>query len=82
MWTNYHTHSSFCDGKSELPHIITKAKALQVNSLGFSSHAPLPFECKWCIDPNAMDEYFDEIEQLSALHHEIEIYKGSGRRRA
>jgi len=76
MWTNYHTHSSFCDGKSEMTDIITKAKALQVNSLGFSSHAPLPFESKWCMDQDAMDEYFDEIEQLSAIHHDIEIYKG------
>lgn len=76
MWTNYHTHSSFCDGKSEMSSIITKAKTLQLNSIGFSSHAPLPFESKWCMDRNELDEYFDEIERLSALHHDIEIYKG------
>jgi histidinol-phosphatase (PHP family) len=76
MWTNYHTHSSFCDGKSEMSDIITKAKELKIKSLGFSSHAPLPFECKWCMKREALQRYVDEIGMLSSIHNDIELYKG------
>lgn len=76
MWTNYHTHSSFCDGKSEMSDLIIKAKELKVTSLGFSSHAPLPFECKWCMKPEAFTSYVNEIRVLSSMHKDIELYKG------
>jgi histidinol-phosphatase (PHP family) len=75
MWTNYHTHSSFCDGKSELSDLLSTAKQLQINSLGFSSHAPLPFDCKWCIKADRLDEYLSAIDQVDSTEG-IEVYKG------
>ncbi|HEX5171811.1 MAG TPA: histidinol-phosphatase [Cyclobacteriaceae bacterium] len=76
MWTNYHTHSSFCDGKSEMSEIINKAKELNISSLGFSSHAPLPFECKWCMKTDALDSYIETIDRLNEATTEIKLYKG------
>lgn len=76
MWTNYHTHSSFCDGKSEMSEVVTKAKTLNVTSLGFSSHAPLPFACKWCMKPDTLDRYLHEVDRLNNSSNDIELYKG------
>ncbi|GHN03022.1 histidinol-phosphatase [Cytophagales bacterium WSM2-2] len=75
MWFNYHTHSTYCDGKSSLAEVLTKAKDLNIGSLGFSSHAPLPFDCKWCMKQERLNAYLDEINGFRKFK-EIEIYAG------
>ncbi len=76
MWFNFHTHSTYCDGKSTLNEIAQQAALLNFNSLGFSSHAPLPFACKWCMNQEAFDQYVAEIQSLKNSTTEIEIYSG------
>jgi histidinol-phosphatase (PHP family) len=76
MWTNYHTHSRYCDGKGELADYLQAAEAQQVTSIGFSSHAPLPFECRWCMNANDLPAYFEAIEALQRKYPNIQIYKG------
>jgi histidinol-phosphatase (PHP family) len=44
-------------------------------SLGFSSHAPLPFYRPWCMNPEKLADYLNEIKQLQSTS-EIEIYAG------
>jgi histidinol-phosphatase (PHP family) len=75
MWSNFHTHSTFCDGKSSFDEHLAKAKELGVMSLGFSSHAPIPFECKWCMSNERLREYVESIETLKK-QSEIQVYKG------
>jgi histidinol-phosphatase (PHP family) len=75
MWANYHTHSKYCDGKGELADYIASARKNQVKSLGFSSHAPVPFPCKWCMDKNNLPLYLKEIQDLKNANSDIEIYK-------
>ncbi|MBI1767499.1 MAG: histidinol-phosphatase [Bacteroidetes bacterium] len=75
-WFNFHTHSNYCDGKSSLSEIVEHAKKVNVTSLGFSSHAPLPFESKWCMKKESFHKYIDEIQSLKHLPHRIEIYSG------
>jgi histidinol-phosphatase (PHP family) len=75
MWFNLHTHSTYCDGKSTLKEIIEHASALGLKSLGFSSHAPLPFDCKWCMPESRLEEYLQEISILKKSN-ELEIYSG------
>jgi histidinol-phosphatase (PHP family) len=72
MWTNYHTHSNYCDGKESLSTYVNNPN---IQSLGFSSHAPLPFDCKWCMPVEKLDSYFSEIEELKR-NTAIEIYSG------
>ena len=76
MWSNYHTHSTYCDGKEPLQEYITQAKALKMTSLGFSSHAPLPFSRDWSMDKNRLAEYRAAIDALAAKSGELHIYKG------
>jgi histidinol-phosphatase (PHP family) len=62
---NLHTHCHYCDGKAEPEAYIRKAMELGFHTLGFSSHAPVPFENKFAIrNDEALDAYFREIKTL------------------
>jgi len=62
---NLHTHTLYCDGKAEPRSFIEKGIALGFHTLGFSSHAPVPFENTFAIrDEEALSDYFGEIRQL------------------
>jgi len=76
MWANYHTHSNFCDGKSTFIEHIESAKKLNITFLGFSSHAPVPFDCKWCMRPTDLEEYLSAINALKQNQTSIEVYAG------
>jgi histidinol-phosphatase (PHP family) len=72
MWTNYHTHTHYCDGKGSFEDFLNKN---QVKSIGFSSHAPLPFSSPWAMKKNELVKYLNEINQLKNTET-IEIYAG------
>src|SRR5260221_524243 len=76
MWLNFHTHSTYCDGKSTLEEIAERANSLQIKWLGFSSHAPLPFDCSWCMKMKNSDEYLNKIVTFKKSQTGIEIYSG------
>jgi len=76
MWSNYHTHTNFCDGRESIANIIARARQLNVFSIGLSSHAPLPFEKKWCIKPLQLDNYIAEIRRAQIIDQSLEIYCG------
>jgi histidinol-phosphatase (PHP family) len=75
MWSNYHTHSKYCDGKSEFSEYIESARQNNIASLGFSSHAPVPFDCKWCMKKEDFKSYLSDIRHLKQTVHDIEIYR-------
>ena len=76
MWWNFHTHSDYCDGKSTLQQHVEKAKSVAVGQLGFSSHAPVPFDCKWCIKKDQLNNYLLAIDGLKKSNPDLEIYAG------
>lgn len=76
MWANFHTHSNYCDGKGELMDYVQEAKNLNMVSLGFSSHAPVPFPTSWCMQADRFTDYSDAVEKIKSLNPEPEIYKG------
>jgi histidinol-phosphatase (PHP family) len=61
---NLHTHSRFCDGKEEPEAYVKQAVELEFHTLGFSSHAPVPFENNFSLKEEKMDEYFSTIRAL------------------
>lgn len=75
MWSNYHSHNHYCDGKGELADFVESAKQHKVFSLGFSCHAPLPFAAEWCMKKEDLPKYFKDIEQQRLLHPDLQIYK-------
>lgn len=73
MWANYHTHTHYCDGKGSFEDFLNKN---QVKSIGFSSHAPLPFSSPWAMKQETLSTYFKEIQNLKNTETKIEIYLG------
>ena len=61
---NYHTHCLYCDGKSTLEEHVREAEKQRLLQLGFSSHAPVPFENNFAISEEKLPEYIHEIENL------------------
>src|SRR5688572_19753475 len=76
MWSNFHTHSNYCDGKGDLIDYVRKATDLGLISLGFSSHAPVPFSTQWTMKADRFSDYLGSIENLRRLTHALELYKG------
>lgn len=75
MWSNFHTHSTYCDGKESLKNNIEAARG-HVCCLGFSSHAPVPFDCSWTMKREALQPYILEIDALKKSNSQTEIYAG------
>ena len=75
--TNYHSHCSFCDGKAPLEDFVKSAIAAGFTSYGVSSHAPLPFETRWTLPGEKVEDYLKEIVRLKEKYAgEIELYAG------
>ncbi len=76
--TNYHSHTSFCDGKAPMEAFIVEAIRQGFISQGISSHAPLPFRTRWTIDDEEQArEYLQEFARLKRLYGNwIELYVG------
>jgi histidinol-phosphatase (PHP family) len=75
MWSNFHSHCNYCDGKGELHEYLAAAKNNRLFTVGFSSHAPVPFDCKWCMNGEDLPAYLEEIHGLRNSNPDIEIYK-------
>jgi len=61
---NHHTHTSYCDGKGAPEAFIREAIRLEMTSIGFSAHSPLPFNNTYSIKENRLDDYKNEIRGL------------------
>jgi histidinol-phosphatase (PHP family) len=76
MWTNYHCHTNFCDGKKPVAEVVAHAKSIGMLAIGLSSHAPLPFDNKWSMRPESFDSYLDEIGKAKEQNQGIQVYAG------
>ena len=66
MRTNYHTHSTWCDGKNTPREMAEAAVAKGFDALGFSSHAMLPQDdVDWVLTPGKATRYAAEIRSLA-----------------
>ncbi|WP_080904608.1 histidinol-phosphatase [Parabacteroides sp. Marseille-P3160] len=75
--SNYHSHCTFCDGRSYPEEFIKFALAHHFRAYGFSSHSPLPFETFWNMSKEDMPDYLTEIGRLKQKYKDrIEIYIG------
>lgn len=73
--SNYHSHCTFCDGRSTPEEFIKFALAHRFRAYGFSSHSPLPFDTSWNMPKEDMPDYLAEINRLKRKYEgRIEIY--------
>jgi len=72
---NYHTHTRFCDGKSEPAAYVQQALRQGLHSLGFSAHSPLPFDTPFALHWDQVDEYCRLIRDLGRQYKDrIPVY--------
>lgn len=77
MNSNFHSHCTFCDGRSHPEDFLKFAVAKHFRAYGFSSHSPLPFETFWNMSKTDMPEYIAEINRLKEKYAGvIEVYSG------
>lgn len=76
MKCNYHTHSTYCDGKEPLEKFVTRAIEEEFDHLGFSSHAPIKRETDFGIKMENLPSYCNEINKLQEQYLNIKLLKG------
>ena len=75
--TNYHTHTTFCDGKNTAEEMVLSAIKKGMAEIGFSVHSPLPFPENWDIKKKKMPEYISTLKALKEKYKDqIKIYIG------
>lgn len=66
--TNYHTHTSYCDGKESPQEIIEEAVKKGFDIIGFSSHSAFPFGSDWHISPRETLKYMQDVKDAAEKH--------------
>lgn len=75
--TNYHTHTTFCDGKNTVEEMVLSAIDKGMSEIGFSVHSPLPFSEIWDIKKEKVPEYIATLKVLQEKYkNQIKIYIG------
>ena len=68
MKTNYHTHTTWCDGKDTPEAVVVAAIDKGFDAIGFSSHAMLPEDdTPWVITPEKAPLFSDQKGEWSHI---------------
>ena len=65
MGTNFHMHTTWCDGKDPPEAMVRAAVAKGFSAVGFSAHAMLPASEQGNLTPTTAPLYFAEIRSLA-----------------
>ncbi len=75
VWTNYHSHTHFSDGKGTPEAFIEAAIAQGLCAYGISDHGPHPFSGDANLKETEVKDYVKTINDLKARYSEqIELY--------
>ena len=76
MLTNFHTHTTFCDGKNTPEEMVQSAMKKGFTALGFSGHGMTTFDPGYCMKD--VEGYRAEILRLKEAYQDrITIYLGA-----
>src|SRR5574344_951249 len=64
--TNYHMHTTFCDGHDTAEAMAESAFNKGFDIIGFSGHSMYPFASVWHIAPREHQVYTAEIRRLES----------------
>ena len=65
---NLHTHSTFCDGADTPEETVLEAISRGMNCLGFSSHSYTAFDPCYCMSPEEVPIYRQELQRLKTVY--------------
>lgn len=75
MLGNFHTHSTFCDGKDTLEHIVLTAINKNFSAIGFSGHGYTDPDSSYCMQDT--DGYITQVKSLREKYRDkLQIYLG------
>ncbi len=74
---NFHTHTTFCDGKNTVEEMVKSAIEKEFMTLGFSGHSYTDFDLDFCMKKEEIPNYIKEVETVKEKYkNEITIYTG------
>jgi histidinol-phosphatase (PHP family) len=77
LTTNYHMHSRYDDGQSEVMDYVRAAIDRGMTSIGTSGHAPVPFPNNYAIKLETLDDYCSDVRRAAAeFAGQIEVAMG------
>lgn len=59
--SNYHTHTTFCDGSNTVEELVLEAIALGCKEIGFTGHSYTFFDESYCMSKAGTEEYKKEV---------------------
>ena len=62
--SDFHTHTSYCDGKSTPTEMAERAYELGFTHLGFSGHSYTDFDQSYCMSREATEKYRLDIDKI------------------
>lgn len=75
MISNFHTHTTFCDGKNTPEEVVLAAIEKGFSVIGFSGHGYTDFDLRYCMKDSC--GYIKEINRLKEKYkRDIQIYLG------
>lgn len=77
MKFNFHTHSTYSDGKNTIEELTKEAIRLDFDIVGISDHGYVPFPSDWNAAEITIDKYFKEIDDIEQKYlGKIKLLKG------
>lgn len=77
QFSNFHTHTTYCDGNNTPEQMVKSAIRLGCKQLGFSGHSYTAFDESYCMSQWGTKQYEAEIHHLQQIYQEeIEIFFG------
>ena len=75
---NFHTHTTWCDGRDSAERVVLSAIAKGFTDIGFSSHVSFPEAGECVLDPKLADAYVAEIRALGEKYADcIRVWLGA-----
>lgn len=75
--TSYHNHLAYCDGSGTVVDYVDAALAANLESLGISCHAPVPFASDWNMPLASLPAYCAEVRAAQETYQgRLPIYLG------
>ena len=60
--SSLHAHTFYCDGTTGVDEMVEAAIDEGLAEIGFTSHAPLPFDIAWAMSLERLDAYMADVE--------------------
>lgn len=77
QFSNYHTHTTFSDGKNSPEEMILGAVSRSLSAIGISDHSEVSFQPEYCLPDARHGEYQSHLSELKKKYEEkINVFCG------